>query len=119
MDNDKQRSAFIKVGKGGKIGNLTIEDSNVIGDADFISNDGEIGSASLSRNRYFIAPKLKPLVQAIKKPSANDNKGWKIMIVGTLLAPVLTVAGMAVYDFHVKPTLNKMLIQQTKTEAIK
>lgn len=36
-------------------------------------------------------PQLKPLVAAIKKPSANDNKGWKIMFVGSLFSLLIGV----------------------------
>jgi hypothetical protein len=77
-------------------------------------SDLTIGKALI--NKY---PKLKPLVAAIKKPRANNNEGWKIMIVGVLLAGLLSVVCMVLYDFYVKPTLDKTLNQQQQTAESK
>ncbi|AZQ84735.1 hypothetical protein EKO29_12440 [Colwellia sp. Arc7-635] len=65
-----------------------------------------------------ITPQVTKLFVAIKKPRANNNEGWKIMIVGALLAFLLTLAGMALYDFYVKPTLSKTLNPQSQTEEV-
>jgi len=74
------KPTFLKIGKGAKIKNLQMDDNTIIGDANFIDNEGEIKNASLNRNRQFIPNRLKPLVAAIKKPSANSGKGWKIIV---------------------------------------
>jgi hypothetical protein len=88
MDKEPQRPAFIKIAKGASVKGLHITDSTVIGDADFINNEGEVEDASLKRNRHIIPPRLKPLVAAIKKPSANGGKGWKI-IVGFIFVSIM------------------------------
>jgi len=63
-------------------------------------------------------PKNNALTAAIKNPSANDNKGWKIMVVGAFLAFVLSIVGMALYEFNVKPILsNKIRISPESNEV--
>ena len=114
MSNDgKSYGIVVKNCKNGKVSNNTVSGADV----GYLSENNE--DVDFTENKYFAPIRVKPLVAAIKKPSANDNKGWKIMIVGALLAFLLAIAGRAAYDFYVEPSLSKMLAQPLQTEAVK
>lgn len=87
---------------------VVLNDNKVVG-AD-TGYDIEAEDVTAERNEYFESfPKLNNISLAIKKPSANNNEGWKIMFVGTLLAAILSIVGLVVYDFYIKPALSNTL----------
>jgi hypothetical protein len=107
--------AFIKIGKGAKVKGLKAHDNIMRGEGDFINNEGKLEEAELKRNIQIIPKRIRKIGVAIKKPSANDNEGWKIMIVGCILAFVLAIVGMAIYDFYVKPSLSTHIGNNNKS----
>ena len=80
--------------------NNTFENVTVSGFDEALAMKEKDGKAP-SGNRFinfkaFTANRLKPLAAAIKKPTANGNKGWKI-IVGTILTGF--IVGVLVHEY--------------------
>ena len=107
--------SFIKIAKGAKVKGLKANDNVMQGDGDFINNEGKLENAELNRNIHIVPTKIKKITLAIKNPGANDNQGWKIMIVGCVLAFILGISGMAIYDFIVKPKLSSNIVDSNNT----
>jgi len=109
--------SFIRISKGAKVKGLKAHDNVMRGAGDFIRNEGELEDAELERNFHILPRRVTNVVAALRHPSANDNQGWKIMIVGTLLAFVLGIAAMAIYDFYVKPIIRAAIEDNLQTES--
>ncbi|TAJ95202.1 MAG: hypothetical protein EPO31_02150 [Gammaproteobacteria bacterium] len=108
--------SFIRIGKGAKVKGLKAHDNLIRGAGDFIHNDGELEDAELKRNLHILPQNITKVVTALRHPSTNDNQGWKIMIVGTLLMFILSIASMAIYDFYVKPSIGSTIEDKSQTE---
>lgn len=87
----KDRPTFIKQDKGGKIGKLTIKNSAMIGDGDFMDMAGEVGEADIENVRHIIPPRLKKMAAAIKKPIANFSIPLIVTIVGGLIVAAIAI----------------------------
>jgi len=109
--------AFIKIGKDAKVKGLKANENVMRADGDFINNEGELEDVELNRNIHIKPSKIKKLTFAIKKPSANNYEGWKIMFVGCILAFILAIAGMAIYDFYIKPNLSTYIENNKKIKT--
>jgi len=66
----EDKPAFIKISKGASVTGLTATDNTVIGNADFINNEGSLEDATLNGDRIF-APNAEvemPVKQWHEKP---------------------------------------------------
>jgi len=78
------RPAFISVAPGGKIDGLRMERNTMIGNADFIRNEGELKNADLKDNKHIIS--LPPKKTGfIKSAVGQVITGLVILIIGYLI----------------------------------
>lgn len=82
------RPAFIGIAPGAKVDSLKMKGNTLIGNADFIRNEGELKNANLKNNKHIVDPEL----QNIGSSSINWTKwGTILTLLGIIVAVIIAI----------------------------